>query len=405
MAKTIESRWVLGLVVLVLVGSGCQMAKSSNPLSPVVAGPIAGVVISAPNLLEPGQDWQIHMRDQPLKLMFQNAGTSGQRTLFYTLQIATDAAFQSVIFTRTGLQPAGGPTTTIQLPDALPPGRTYWWRVRAEDGANVGEYSKPISFAAVAVVTLGAPSALSPTGTIEDLTPEFRVRAGSKSGPHDRISYMLQVSNNSAFSSIAATFVVDEAGSETVIARNYSFLNGRTYFWRVNARDTGDSGALSAWSGVQTFRTNEPLPEPPPSAPPSGGGGGGGPAPGGPPGDWASCGSTPGRDLVDCVRDAVYRRSTTENAFDITKRVAWLLRGRSYGLLLKPGGENIITWRGKTVSISRIILPNGKLVKVLSDAGPGGSNAASWQECSDKNDLECFVESNRWIPAMDPNLP
>ncbi len=63
--------------VSVLIGSGCQVSKSANPLSPSVAGPIAGSTISAPNLLEPGQDWQIHMRDQPVKLMFQNADTFG----------------------------------------------------------------------------------------------------------------------------------------------------------------------------------------------------------------------------------------------------------------------------------------------------------------------------------------
>jgi hypothetical protein len=105
---------------------------------------------------------------------------------------------------------------------------------------------------------------------------------------------------------------------------------------------------------------------------------------------------------VECVRNAVYRRSTLENAFDVTKRVAWLLRGRGYGLLEKPGGENIITWKGESVSISRIAMPSGKIIKILSDAGPGGSNGAGWSECSDKNDLECYVEANRFIPAKQP---
>ena len=76
---------------------------------------------------------------------------------------------------------------------------------------------------------------------------------------------MLQVSNNTAFSSIAATFVVDEAGGETVVAQNYSFLNGRTYYWRVQARDTGESRAVSPWSAVKTFSVNVPLPPTPPT--------------------------------------------------------------------------------------------------------------------------------------------
>jgi hypothetical protein len=399
MVKRIERGWVLGFAMAVVFGAGCQVSKSANPLSPSVAGPIAGVNISKPNLLEPGPDWQILPRDQPVRLMFQNADSNSARALFYTLEVASDAEFKNIVFTRSRVEGGTG-ITTFQLPDALPAGRTYWWRVRAEDGANIGEYSKVQSFSAVAPVTLTAPAPVAPGGSITTLTPEFRVRAGNKTGPYERITYMLQVGNNTAFTSIAATFVVDEAGGETTIAQNYSFLNGRTYYWRVQARDTGDSRAVSPWSSTASFSVNVPLPPAPP--PPGGGGGDDGPPPGGPTGDWNSCGSTPGKAIVECVRNAVYRRSTLENAFDVTKRVAWLLRGRGYGLLEKPGGENIITWKGESVSISRIAMPSGKIIKILSDAGPGGSNGAGWSECSDKNDLECYVEANRFIPAKQP---
>jgi hypothetical protein len=395
MVKHVDFRRILGFPIIAIVAAGCQVTKSSNPLSPAVAGPIAGVTISTPNLLEPGQDWQIRMRDQPIKLMFQNADTSGSRPLTYTIEVATDASFASVIFKRTQIQP-GNVTTTFQLPDALPTGRLYWWRVRAEDGANIGEYSKPVSFNAISPVTISAPVAVTPSGKITKLAPEFKVRAGAKSGPYEKIQYTLQVSNSQTFAPLTAMFIVDEAGAETIVAQNYAFLNNRTHYWRVQARDTGESGAVSPWSNTLTFTTDMPLPTPAP-APPSGGDG---PPPGN--GDWTQCGSTPGKAIVECVRSAVYRRSTLENAFDVTKRVAWLLRGKGWGLLLKPGGENIITWNGKTVSISRIMLPDGHIVKVLSDAGPGGSNGASWQECFDKKDLECYVEPDRYVPAMQP---
>ena len=61
--------------------TACQVQKSANPLSPAVAGPVEGVVIYTPNLLEPGQDWELRSRDQPLKMMFQNADSSGVRPL------------------------------------------------------------------------------------------------------------------------------------------------------------------------------------------------------------------------------------------------------------------------------------------------------------------------------------
>ena len=377
-------------VLLALAAStaaGCQMEKSSNPLSPVVAGPIAGVVISAPNLLEPGQGWQIRMRDQPIKLWIGNAGTSGVRPLSYTFEVASDPAFNTIVFKRTGVAP-GTDTTALQLPSTLPTGRTYWWRARAEDGANTGEYSKVVSFFAVTPVELAAPGAVSPTGSITTTEPEFKVNAGGTSGPYERIVYTLQVANDASFSSIAALFVVDETGSQTTIAKNYSFLNDKTYYWRVQAKDTGDSQAVSPWSSTVTFATAKPAPIPVPG--PIGNG------------NWQSCGSTPGEALVQCVRAAVYRQSTLEDAFAVTKRVAWLLRGSGYGLLIKDSGENIIAWQGHWFSISRVCHPSGYPVKVLSDAGPGGGNGASW--APDPADNVC-AQPGRFWPAINPDLP
>src|SRR5215216_4326896 len=123
-----------------IVLSSCQVQKSANPLSPQIAGPVEGVVIAGPYLLEPGQDWEMRSRDQPLKLKIQNADTNSVRPLKYSVEIAADAAFKNIVFARTGIEAAAGPESTFQLPDKLAAG-TYWWRTRAEDGANTGEYS------------------------------------------------------------------------------------------------------------------------------------------------------------------------------------------------------------------------------------------------------------------------
>ena len=40
-------------IALLLTLVGCEAQKSENPLSPSVAGPIPGVEITAPGLLEP----------------------------------------------------------------------------------------------------------------------------------------------------------------------------------------------------------------------------------------------------------------------------------------------------------------------------------------------------------------
>jgi hypothetical protein len=383
-----RSALVMPIAALSIAGAAaCQMSKSSNPLAPTVAGPIKGVVITKPNALEPGQDWQIRMRDQPVKLMIQNADTSGVRTISYTFEVASDAAFNQIVFKKTGV-PAGTTFTTVQLPEPLPTGRTYWWRARAEDGANSGDYSKTISFVALAPVVLGTPAGVSPVGSITTTAPEFRVNTGGKSGPYERVVLTLQVANDAGFTSIAATFVNDDNGGQKIINENYTFLNNKTYFWRVQARDLGESQAFSGWSPTLSFSTAVPAPTPVPG--PVGNGA------------WQSCGSTPGEALVTCIRSAVYRQSTEQDAFAVTKRVAWQLRGLGYGLLIKESGENILTWQGKSFSISRVCHPSGYPVKVLSDAGPGGGNGASWGP--DPSDNVC-AQPGRFWPALNPDLP
>jgi hypothetical protein len=337
--------------------TACQVEKSANPLSPSIAGPIEGVVISTPHLLEPGQDWEMKSRDQPLKLLIQNAGTNGARPLKYSIEIATDSAFKNIIFARTGVEPGADGRTQLQLPDKLAAG-TYWWRTRAEDGANASPYSDIKSFQVLAEVVLQAPSPSSPGNgsTLADLTPTFIVRAGNRSGTTSALEYTLQVANNSSFSSIAAIFVVGEAGSQTTIDPNYSFLYSRTYYWRVRARHTLDS-EVSNWSSTRTFKTPDaPAPPAPTPTDPS-------PSPGNP----SACNSNDGDDIADCI-EARYPQYLVANV-SLSKReenTKFLrnkiiehakCKGLDVGLNLKRGGPEIsvdfIAWRrsGRTEGV------------------------------------------------------
>lgn len=64
------------------------------------------------------------------------------------------------------------------------------------------------------------------------------------------------------------------------------------------------------------------------------------------------------------------------------------------GLHAKPGGENIAFYMpaGKMVGISRVMYPDGSLVKVLTDAGPGGANGAGWAH-------EDPIDPARYVPV------
>jgi hypothetical protein len=146
-------------------------------------------------------------------------------------------------------------------------------------------------------------------------------------------------------------------------------------------------------SGTQTLRrpgsAEAPAPAPEPEPAPA-------PAAADP---LFGCVVTPDRlDLVECIWDHIHPTDHV-SAFEVTKRVAWALRGEGAGLLIKNGGENIAAWRGYLFSSSRIVYPNGRLVKVIFDAGPGGANGPSWQDAGD------YVDPGLYVPAMDPNLP
>ena len=63
--------------LLLLAAGGCQTTKSSSPTAPTVAGPIPGVTITAPVLIQPAQGFKFKESEQPIQLVIQNATTSG----------------------------------------------------------------------------------------------------------------------------------------------------------------------------------------------------------------------------------------------------------------------------------------------------------------------------------------
>src|SRR5512144_1837046 len=98
-----------GLLLVAL--AGCQTSKSSSPTAPTVAGPIAGVTITAPGLVSPAQGFKFKESEQPIQLVIQNATTSGVRALSYTFEVASDQGFTSKVFSRSNVAPGDGRTT------------------------------------------------------------------------------------------------------------------------------------------------------------------------------------------------------------------------------------------------------------------------------------------------------
>ncbi|MQA31143.1 MAG: hypothetical protein GEU82_15135 [Luteitalea sp.] len=311
----------------VVFAAGCAAEKSENPLSPTIAGPIPGVEISAPKTIEPGRGQLIAVDRQPLTLLLENAASNGPRPLTYAFEVATDAGFSNKVFTRDAIAPGDGGRTALRLPDALGTGLSYYWRAKAEDGANTGPYSSAANFNVFTPVVIDVPGLIAPINNVSvpDLTPEFRLRNAPRSGPAGPITYTLELADNDAFASKFAVWQFDEHPEETKFAAVASLLPGRPYFWHVRA---SDSNAVGPWSATQVFRT----PVPAIGAPPP------------PPGN--SCrSSTTELNVVECRRSQFGSHMSDSQLVTFLQRVAGDLNaagfGRGpFGLLRKTSGAN-----------------------------------------------------------------
>src|SRR5919198_4479150 len=230
-------------VPLALALAACETSKSSNPLSSTLAGPIPGVEISSPKPLEPNGA-RIEVESQPVTLLIENASTNGPRPLTYTIEVAIDAGFTNKVFEREGVTPGDGGRTTLRLPDHLATGRSYYWRARAEDGANTGAYSAPASFEVYTAIVIEAPIVLAPgpNETVNTLRPRFTWVNAPRSGPVGPISYYIQVSDNEAFAPAYPVFgPIAEQPNQTSVESPRDGEYSHYYYWHVMASDGTNS--------------------------------------------------------------------------------------------------------------------------------------------------------------------
>jgi hypothetical protein len=123
--------------------------------------PLASLAPLAPTGLQ--ADATNHL--QPT-LRFTNATpiTAGA-TLTYTIQVSTAEDFSNVTASVTGLAQGTGGQTSWQLTRVLNEGSTYYWRVRAVEGAQVGAYTAAQVYTARQVVAL--PGDFDDSGTVD----------------------------------------------------------------------------------------------------------------------------------------------------------------------------------------------------------------------------------------------
>lgn len=331
------------LALLPLLAAACETSKSANPLSPSVAGPIPGVQITAPTPVSPQPNASVKSNQQPVTLTVENATSSGQRPLSYRVELAADAGFTTMVFSKDGVAPGGNGRTSIQIGDTLAADRTYFWRMRAQDGANTGPFSETLKFSIVTPVTVGGPGLIAPgIGEVVGANPPTLIFDNPDiSGPATGIGYLLQIATDQAFTHVVFSETGTLQTNQTRVTPGFALTPATTFYWRARV-SAGD--ITGPWSPTGSFKTPAGSSQPPPPPPPGGGGGGGGGNPG-------NCASRDGNYIIECIGNkyASYRRAGVSagtrrsNMEFLRNRIieAGICGGLDLGWNLKRGGPDL----------------------------------------------------------------
>jgi hypothetical protein len=193
--------------------------------------PVAVVVPAIPTLIAPANA-AVNVAVKPT-FTWSNVSEADS----YRVQVSTASAFSVLAVddsTRVG--------NTVTLGTSLNSTTKYYWRVNAKNTAGTSSWSGIFSFT-TGVPVPAVPALVSPsTGTVLGVR-SASLTWGTVTGA---TSYRIQVSTISTF----ATLSVDDSTLQTS-TRTITSLSDGTYYWRVNAKNTGGT---SAWTSLFNFR-------------------------------------------------------------------------------------------------------------------------------------------------------
>jgi hypothetical protein len=213
----------------------------------------SGVTLTTPQLVSPVAGQKLKFTDQPLTLTVKNGVTTGSTPLTYSFQVATDAAFGSIVFTRDGVTQGSGQTSlTI---DKLAGNADYYWRSRVAAGSAVGLFSAGRTFNVGPEVVLQAPQILIPTngGQLSSQAP-LVVSNVARSGPAGPLTYRFEISDSTSFTNLVfvAPSVAEQSG-QTSVTMNANLNANGTYYLRVRASDNANA-ITGPFSSVISFK-------------------------------------------------------------------------------------------------------------------------------------------------------
>ncbi|MBD3218116.1 MAG: hypothetical protein GF310_07560 [candidate division Zixibacteria bacterium] len=232
-----------------------------------VAGTGENVPPSVPALSSPNNGATISTVNPSLTV--HNSYDSDGDAVVYHFQVAFSNTFSNIVSQKSDVTEGGGSTTAWTVPIDLENGDTYFWRVRAFDGADYSAWSNSRSFN-IQTGQNGVPSVpvvFSPeNGAIVNTFWPDLVVYNSVDPDGDFVRYQYQVAASTAFNTIIAEVSgYDQSASSTTSWQVPVQLQDQTtYWWRVRATD----GELySAFSEPSSFFVNTSLQNNPPSTP------------------------------------------------------------------------------------------------------------------------------------------
>jgi hypothetical protein len=229
------------MLVLVIVASFAQSqtveakytpSRKNAPAAPTLGSPANGAV------------------DQAL---FVSVTWSGIGNGVYQLQVATDAAFTSLILDQGGIP---GTQASRSLSGLLARSTTYFWRVRVTINGQTSDWSEVRRFTTANISVPPAPVLISPPDNATNVpgSPTVVWEAAQ-----DATSYYVQFSDDPSFGTInenAMSVTFNATGTSLQVDNLLNFLGHSgvqtTVYWRV----MGINNWMGPWSTTRQFTIN-----------------------------------------------------------------------------------------------------------------------------------------------------
>ena len=167
-------------------------------------------------------------QNQPTSLTLSWNASAGANT--YRLQVSSSNSFATTVFNDSTISSTSQPISGLTI------GTTYYWRVNAKNTAGTSVYSTR-SFTTL-VAALQPPLLAAPADGDTVITTSPSLSWNPSTGA---ATYRLQVDTNNTF----ATTVYNDSTITGLLQPMAGLVNGKTYYWRVNAKNSGGTSAYS----------------------------------------------------------------------------------------------------------------------------------------------------------------